>query len=345
MSLVLSICIPTFNRGAYLICLLDSLFSQDSENEVEVIISDNASTDTTKEIVLGYQKRHPNIHYFQWDRNMGADMNYLKVVELAHGEYCWFMGSDDALKPRALERVQKELKSACDIYLCNRVECDIHLNPLKERLWLSNRIGDREFRLSEKAEQIEYFRASQSLGALFSYLSSMIFRREKWNAIVYDKKFTGTAYSHTFMLLSFLDNPPCTLQYIKDTLVLCRGENDSFMEEGILKRFLLDFEGFLLLAENCFHEDKEVKQEFLNVMTREHKWYPDLIRLRSLGLNWDRGAWNDIENKLREFGYPPWTLFIIRELELIRKPFMAAIYWKRRLKEVKQFVLQKMAGK
>jgi len=104
MNIKLSICIPTYNRANFLGAAIDSVIKQATE-EVEIVISDNASTDHTEELVREYQTRFPRIRYHKAKENMGADRNFLKVAELATGEYCWLLGSDDALADGAISTV------------------------------------------------------------------------------------------------------------------------------------------------------------------------------------------------------------------------------------------------
>ena len=79
-----------------------------------------------------------------------------------------------------------------------------------------------------------------------------------------------------------------------------RGDNDSFSNEGIEKRYLLDFDGYLLLADKLFNGDSELRSTFLKVMTREHPWYR-ILKLRSAIKSAD--SWALICEKLTEFGY------------------------------------------
>lgn len=73
MKPVLSIAIPTYNGAKYIREALDSIITQldDVDEEVEIVISDNASTDQTPEIISEYQKKYPFIKYFRNDENLG----------------------------------------------------------------------------------------------------------------------------------------------------------------------------------------------------------------------------------------------------------------------------------
>lgn len=85
---LLSICIPTYNRSEYLAKSLDSLvcLPEFNSSEVEVVISDNASTDDTKQVVKNYSDKYKNISYYKNDENI-KDGNFPTVIKLAHGTF------------------------------------------------------------------------------------------------------------------------------------------------------------------------------------------------------------------------------------------------------------------
>ncbi|TWR27566.1 glycosyltransferase [Mucilaginibacter pallidiroseus] len=124
----LSICIPTYNRSAFLRSNLLSLFDQinDQENEVEVIISNNASTDDTDSVVAPYLHR-ANVTYQSQPVNLGAIKNILNVVERAKGEFCWIIGDDDFLMPGAVKNVLEVINknSSIDFIYAKVTEIEI----------------------------------------------------------------------------------------------------------------------------------------------------------------------------------------------------------------------------
>jgi abequosyltransferase len=155
-----------------------------------------------------------------------------------------------------------------------------------------------QFNFCDQTQFIKYLEQSNSLGAIYSYLSSIIFKKTIWDNIVYDNEFTGTAYSHAYKLLKFR-SISSNLVYIPDHLVMCRHGNDHFMKDGIVKRFMLDIDGYLLLANKLFNKEPMIYYAFLNVMTREHK-FSKLIFIKSKSSN---NEWLNIINKLEIFGY------------------------------------------
>lgn len=86
-NILLSICIPTFNRCDSLDRTLKSIIEQNSfDHRVEVVISDNCSTDNTRNTVSKYQTLHKNIIYHCNENNI-LDENFTKVLSLGKGEY------------------------------------------------------------------------------------------------------------------------------------------------------------------------------------------------------------------------------------------------------------------
>lgn len=112
----LSICIPTYNRADHLANCLHSIISNRSRLKLDfqVCVSDNASTDHTAQVVQDAQKELA-ITYQRNPANIGLAGNFLKVVELAEGEFVWLLGDDDLLLPDALERLLGMINAHPDV--------------------------------------------------------------------------------------------------------------------------------------------------------------------------------------------------------------------------------------
>lgn len=107
---VLTIAIPTYNRSEFLRQLLDSLVEQvRNEPRVEVVVSDNASTDSTASLIEEWRRSGIRLTYFRNPQNVGPDANFLQCFESASGKYVWIIGDDDQLLPGAIEQVLEHL--------------------------------------------------------------------------------------------------------------------------------------------------------------------------------------------------------------------------------------------
>lgn len=297
----LSICIPTYNRAKFIAETLESIISQADDN-VEIVIVDGASTDNTAQVVDGYRKKFRNLVYFCSEKNMGVDRDMAKTIELARGRHCWMFSDDDLLKPGAIKTILKEIDLGYEIYLCNITACDLKMSPYKEMSWLSTKIKDRVFNLHDQEEFRFYCENANSIGALFSYMGSIVLSRQEWNVSGFDQDPKVRAYALASSLISFTKRK-CRLKYLKSSLVFWRNDNESFQNVGgLVNRYLLDFYGYLRLADKYCASDQNLRKAFLKVMTREHPWYC-IIHVASLIHNLD--SWEDFKNKLISFGYSP----------------------------------------
>lgn len=111
-----SIGVPVYNGADYLREALDSILAQ-TFDDLEIIISDNASEDETQLISEEYAARDPRIRYERSARNRGAAWNYNNVVKLARGKYFKWAAHDDWLAPTYIERCVQELESSDSIAL------------------------------------------------------------------------------------------------------------------------------------------------------------------------------------------------------------------------------------
>lgn len=307
----LSICIPTYNFGEFIGETLESIVGQQASDEVEIIVGDGGSTDNTAEVIERYQAYFSRLTYHNFGKKSGVDLDLSKTVELARGDYCWLMSSDDVLRSGAIQRVLNEITLGHAVYLLNRTMCDRNLRPIRRKnSWLSNGTADTVYHFADRSELIAYLNASESIGALFSYISSIVVCREKWSATGFDERFAGSNYAHVFRLFSMLKVDGSSLKYIRESSVLCRGDNDSFLDKGLANRFLIDFDGYRLLGEFLF-PDEEVRNAFKAVMRRHHRWY-SLSRLK--GEVDDDRKWKELENTLSNYGYGSGELFLINVL-------------------------------
>ncbi|HEV3217973.1 MAG TPA: glycosyltransferase [Vicinamibacterales bacterium] len=114
---LVSIGLPVHNAERYLRQALDSLVGQDYPN-VEVIVSDNASEDSTQQICAEYARRDARLLYHRVERNMGAVWNFRRVLELARGEYFMWAAFDDIRDRRYVSACVAMLESRPEAVLC-----------------------------------------------------------------------------------------------------------------------------------------------------------------------------------------------------------------------------------
>lgn len=110
-DILLSICIPTYNRSKYLHITLMSLFQNPEfdNNKIEVIVSDNCSTDQTAEIV----KLFPYVRYYRNTENIN-DKNFFLVLSYARGKYIKLFNDTLSFTPNSLKYLLQTIKKNVD---------------------------------------------------------------------------------------------------------------------------------------------------------------------------------------------------------------------------------------
>lgn len=95
--------IPVYNGEKYLPAALESVREQD-EADIEIVISDNASTDATEEICRAAAAQDPRIRYHRQEQNQGGRWNFNHLVDLARAPYFTWAAADDIRRPAFVRR-------------------------------------------------------------------------------------------------------------------------------------------------------------------------------------------------------------------------------------------------
>ena len=114
---LVSIGLPVFNGQKGLARALDSLLEQDYPN-LEINISDNASTDTTPEICGRYILKDARVKYSRLDENLGAIENFNQVFKLSSGKYFMWAADDDHREPSFIRACVEKMEKCPDAVLC-----------------------------------------------------------------------------------------------------------------------------------------------------------------------------------------------------------------------------------
>jgi Glycosyltransferases involved in cell wall biogenesis len=122
-----SIGLPVYNGEKYVAASLESILGQSYE-DFELIISDNASTDRTREICLGYAAGDKRIRYHQAEWNMGAAWSFNHVFALARASYFKWVSHDDIHAKDFLSKCLPVLEQEQDAVLCYTGIVDIDEN-------------------------------------------------------------------------------------------------------------------------------------------------------------------------------------------------------------------------
>jgi len=167
----LSICIPVYNRKA--------LFEQsllaarkactNHPDDVEIVVSDNASEDNLQAVVEKIRMSYPEVGivYRRNASNTGLAMNFLKSVELANGEFCWIIGSDDFVLPNGVDSILRILHENENIDFISVAFRNVDLSAVK--------IGDFSVLIDNTIEKLSKETKDSNLES---------YRVEKWDSLV-----------------------------------------------------------------------------------------------------------------------------------------------------------------
>jgi len=221
MSIVLSICIPTYNRSKFLIECLNSVLNSvlDHKDNIEIIISDNASTDDTFDIVSKLKLEHPWIRYHRNDINIGGERNFRFAAALARGKYIWIFGDDDVMEVDAASKVLQGCHDSYDLIICN---CSI---------WDKQMVVQLKSGLHDKKNLI-YNDPNQILklyGLHLGYISSVIIKKSLFFKLPSSEYESFVDYGFPFMYSVYagIIDENCQAIYIPTPIVRNRSGNSG----------------------------------------------------------------------------------------------------------------------
>ena len=173
-GIVLSICIATLNRGAYIGVTLDTIVDQ-LQPGVELVVVDGASTDCTHNVVTQYTETYNNVRYFLLPENGGVDADFDKAVAFARGKYCWLMTDDDLLMKGAIEAVLSAIDTDPDMIVVNS-----ELHSADFEIQFSRRLMDIDQNIHFCSDD-----RNQMFGLIanyISYIGAVVILKDYWSA-------------------------------------------------------------------------------------------------------------------------------------------------------------------
>ena len=216
----LSVCIATYNRGAYIGDTLEAILAS-LPAVAEVVIVDGASPDNTPQVVESFVRRNRAVRYFREATNSGVDRDFDKAVSYARGEYCWLMSDDDILVPGAVARVLEKLDSSLDLLVVNsqvrNVDLSVELNPRILKF-----TTDREY------DATEGDRFMGDAGAYLSFIGGVVIRRSRW--LERDReRYIGSLFIHAGVIFQA---PLARIKILAEPLVVIRFGNAMWSSRG-----------------------------------------------------------------------------------------------------------------
>lgn len=192
MEKKLSICIPTYNRRKFLERNINALLPQLTD-DIEVLISNNCSTDDTDEYCKTLDSR---IAYHKQPENIGPDGNFLWLLDNAKGKYVIILSDDDYMEDCAVSRLinfldAKEIGLGIINYKCS----------LKDGSFTGYTYGNGiniEYSNDQLTEFIEY------IGIQLTFVSGLVFNRDLLKKVENKNQYKNTYLLQTCVALQCL---------------------------------------------------------------------------------------------------------------------------------------------
>lgn len=218
---LLTIIVPTYNRAAHLAVLLTALRAELSglEPYVRVLVSDNASTDSTQEITASAKLDWPALTLQRHQENLGPEGNFLSCLAKVSTKYFWIMGDDDCPKRGVLAELVSLLQ--------DRNPALLFLNSQ----WVEEVVGPDQGEVARLAQVAEMnaLQFAKAVHVWVTFISGMIVNRDSLLDLVDEQelnKFDQTSLVQLGWVLPLLKLEGPFL-YVYDECVRATKENSG----------------------------------------------------------------------------------------------------------------------
>ena len=209
MTKLISVVVTCYNHENYIEQCLRSIFNQTYRN-IELIVLDDGSTDSSSEVIQEVLKESPFVTTFESHENIGVVRTRNKGLNLLNGDYFLFVDSDDFLDERYVE----ELYNAAINHQADIVYCDLY-NFEKDETYL-------------KAQEFDLHNLLES-----NYISNCsLVKKTILKGIYYDEKLSGKKLEDYDFFLNLIINNGAKAVYQPNTKLNYR----VFEKDSISKR-------------------------------------------------------------------------------------------------------------
>lgn len=265
-NVTISFCIPTYNRAALLQECLLTLFNQIGQN-VEVVIVDGGSTDNTCSIIERFIQEKYNIIYHRRSERLGVDIDILKSIELATGDYCWLLSDDDLLEQNSFKIISSiinDFKFSSGFSLDYQTYSSDMSFKVKTVPAYPGEIKNNKPILLDKNT------AFSQLGQHLGFISSQIINRKYW--LIISKSLDLRNYCNSWIIIYMigkileLNN---VWYFLPIKAIKYRSGNDSFLfSNGVVGRQKIAHDNYNFIVSELFNKNSSQYIKICNNLIR-----------------------------------------------------------------------------
>lgn len=296
-GITLSVCIPNYNRPDRLEKLVRAVVNQilnlRLERIIEICISDDCSPLNPDFIIEKLKTDYPAVllNYRRNEQNMGMDHNFLNSVMMAQGKYAWIIGNDDLPTENAfhifMNVVNDDTYKDVD-FIVTPFDCYDYENNYRMTTYpFGSSMGSFMIDTNDRNGLHQLIMNVQSNGAMFDFLSNVIFKRERWleHANKFDDKM-NTLFIQIYMNMQTLLDGARYL-YIPEKIIYDFIDDDT--NETLDRTYkivvgLYDVYSFFYSGEERRHLERKVLDIFIQSFLFEMEEH-DKKRARLCGYN------------------------------------------------------------
>ncbi|WP_417875628.1 glycosyltransferase family 2 protein [Winogradskyella sediminis] len=284
---LVSICIPTYNGAKFIAEAMDSVLCQ-TYNNLEIIVSDDASKDATLEIIRSYESKTdiPIFIYPHQPNGIGANWNH--CIKKAKGEYIKFLFQDDVLEPECVEKMVDVMECHPNLGMVASKRgfiVDTNLKSTETQKWI-DKYGDLQkgldFELKDNVQIIDrsLFKSKAFLKPPIKNKigepSVALFRKRIVNKIGYYRADLKQILDYEFCYRLLKQQP---IGIINTVLVKFRLHSNQATNVNAVTG-VNDYKKYnrILLHEYFWYLNKETRKRLL---MKEYKWFKFLFKIKS----------------------------------------------------------------
>lgn len=233
MEIKVSIIIPVYNAESTIVKCLDSVVSQ-SLKEIEIILIDDESTDSSITICKKYSDLHPNISVYQ-QKNAGPASARNRGIKLAKGKYVYFVDADDYIDSMLVEKMY----DAAELHSAELVICHYERVTKKGIVKYKYQFHPGVYKQQESFELAESMVSISADGGIPPYSCIRMINRQflLQNELFYDEKLMRSEDYHLFTRMHFMIT---TMVILEDDQLYHYVDNGSSITHSYIKHYWED---------------------------------------------------------------------------------------------------------
>lgn len=295
------------------------------DEQVQICISDNASTDETEHMVAELMGIYPDVEilFFKNEENKGLDQNCIACIQRCNAEYAWIFGSDDVAYENAVDYVINAITrfSDADLLIGRREVCTFGLKHLYYERWCAKRFENLVIPFSDPNAVCPLLDSLNSTTALFGYLSTKIVRKATWEMGKDYSSYYNSLYAHVYMDLYYLVRGG-RLVYFDQYIAKSRAGNDDILGK-LEQRIVVDLDAYSAFADLI--PVAMIRNSFMGVIRRHYNNV--FLGVMGLANQKDRERNLKLLSKLEYSGYSKGLIKEKPRIVLYFQIFIAAIYF------------------